>query len=141
MRNLMMQIERITTAVGTFSLCLLASPSGAQNMTTPAPAQTASSTTVPAKERATTADSSIRSFRIGVPQDALMELKRRVNATRWPDKETVSDRSQGAQLASMEELVRYWGTGYDWRKVEAKLNSYPQFITNIDGVDIQFIQV
>ena len=70
-----------------------------------------------------------------------MELKRRVNATRWPDKETVSDRSQGAQLASMEELVSYWGTQYDWRKVEARLNSYPNFMTNIDGVDIQFIQV
>ena len=70
-----------------------------------------------------------------------MDLKRRVNATRWPDKETVADRSQGAQLASMEELVRYWGTSYDWRKVEARLNSYPEFVTNIDGVDIQFIQV
>ena len=70
-----------------------------------------------------------------------MDLKRRVNATRWPDKETVSDRSQGAQLASMEELVGYWGTRYDWRKVEARLNSYPNFITNIDGVDVQFIQV
>ena len=91
--------------------------------------------------RAATADSSIRPFRINVPQQALMDLKRRINATRWPDKETVADRSQGAQLASMEELVRYWGTKYDWRKVEARLNSYPEFVTNIDGVDIQFIQV
>jgi pimeloyl-ACP methyl ester carboxylesterase len=92
-------------------------------------------------QRVVTADSSVRPFRINVSQQALMDLKRRVNATRFPDKETVSDRSQGAQLASMEELVRYWGTKYDWRKVEAKLNSYPEFVTNIDGVDIQFIQV
>ena len=135
----MMRIERITTAVGTLSMCLLVSSGGAQTMTTPA--QTASSVTASTKERATTTDTSIRPFRVSVPQEALMELKRRVNATRWPDMETVSDRSQGAQLASMEELVRYWGTQYDWRKVEDRLNSYPNFITNIDGVDIQFIQV
>ena len=95
----------------------------------------------PARKRAATADTSIRPFRITVPQAALTDLKRRLNATRWPDKETVADRSQGAQLASMEELVRYWGTKYDWRKVEARMNSYPEFVTNIDGVDIQFIQV
>ena len=88
-----------------------------------------------------TTDSSVRPFRINVSQEALMDLKRRLNATRWPDKETVPDRSQGAQLSSMEELVRYWGTQYDWRKVESRLNSYPNFITNIDGVDIQFIHV
>jgi pimeloyl-ACP methyl ester carboxylesterase len=70
-----------------------------------------------------------------------MDLKRRINATRWPDKETVADQSQGAQLANLQELVRYWGTGYDWRKAEAKLNALPQFTTNIDGVDIHFIHV
>ena len=106
----------------------------AQTMTT-------SISSVPTKARSVTTDSSVRPFRINIPQQALMDLKRRVNATRWPDKETVPDRSQGAQLASMEELARYWGTQYDWRKVEARLNSYPQFVTNIDGVDIQFIQV
>src|SRR5678815_884511 len=80
-------------------------------------------------------DESIRPFKVNVPQSALDDLRRRVNATRWPDKETVADRSQGMQLTEMQELVRYWGSSYDWRKLEAKLNSLPQFITNIDGVD------
>jgi pimeloyl-ACP methyl ester carboxylesterase len=86
-------------------------------------------------------DSSIRPFRANVPAAALMDLKRRINATRWPDKETVADQSQGAQLARLQQLLRYWGTGYDWRKAEARLNALPQFTTNIDGIDIHFIQV
>ena len=89
----------------------------------------------------TTTDSSIRPFRVHVSQEALTDLKRRVNATRWPDKETVADQSQGAQLARLKPLVQYWGTGYDWRNAEARLNVLPQFTTNIDGVDIHFIQV
>ena len=83
----------------------------------------------------------IRPFRIDIPEADLAELRRRVLATRWPDKETVADQSQGIQLARLQELVRYWGTGYDWRKVEAKLNALPQFTTTIDGVDIHFIHV
>jgi pimeloyl-ACP methyl ester carboxylesterase len=86
-------------------------------------------------------DQSVRPFKVQVPQAALDDLRRRINATRWPDRETVADRSQGAQLAQLEELVRYWGTGYDWRKVEARLNALPQFVTTIDGVEIHFIQV
>jgi pimeloyl-ACP methyl ester carboxylesterase len=89
----------------------------------------------------TTTDQSIRPFKVHVPQAALDDLHRRVVATRWPDKETVPDRSQGAQLADIQELVRYWGTDYDWRKLEGKLNALPQFMTNIDGVDIHFIHV
>lgn len=85
--------------------------------------------------------SSIRPFTARVPQAEVDDLRRRLVATRWSDKETVPDASQGAQLAQLQELVRYWGTGYDWRKGEAKLNSYPQFITSIDGVDIHFIHV
>ncbi len=73
----------------------------------------------------TTSTSEVRPFRINVPEEDLVELRRRVLATRWPDKETVADQSQGAQLAKMQELVRYWGTDYDWRKVEAKLNALP----------------
>jgi len=88
-----------------------------------------------------TGDTTIRPFKIQIPQAALDDLRRRIAATRWPDKETVADRSQGAQLAKLQELVRYWGSGYDWRKVEAKLNALPQFTTNIDGVDIHFIHV
>jgi pimeloyl-ACP methyl ester carboxylesterase len=83
----------------------------------------------------------IRPFKVKIPEEALVDLRRRIAATRWPDKETVADASQGAQLASLQELVRYWGTGYNWRKVESRLNSYPQFVTNIDGVDIHFIHV
>jgi len=86
-------------------------------------------------------DDAIRPFRINVPEDRLLDLRRRIAATRWPDKETVSDRSQGAQLEKLQELARYWGTDYDWRKSEAKLNELPQFITTIDNVDIHFIHV
>jgi pimeloyl-ACP methyl ester carboxylesterase len=88
-----------------------------------------------------TNDKEIRPFRISIPDEALADLRQRVLATRWPDQETVSDRSQGVQLAKLRELVRYWATDYDWRKVEAKLNALPQFITTIDGLDIHFIHV
>src|SRR5260370_26114291 len=83
----------------------------------------------------------IRPFRINVPEEAVVDLRRRVAATRWADRETVTDRSQGAQLAKIQELVRYWGTDYDWRKVEAQLNALPQFMTEIDGLDIHFLHV
>jgi pimeloyl-ACP methyl ester carboxylesterase len=83
----------------------------------------------------------IRPFRVNIPEAELSELRRRINATRWPDRETVPDQSQGVQLATIQALARYWGTEYDWRKVEAKLNALPQFITEIDGLDIHFIHV
>jgi pimeloyl-ACP methyl ester carboxylesterase len=86
-------------------------------------------------------DSAIRPFKINVSEEAIADLRRRLVATRWPDKETVSDQSQGVQLAKLQELVRYWGNGYDWRKAEARLNALPQFVTTIDGVDIHFIHV
>src|SRR5262245_21076789 len=87
------------------------------------------------------ADSAIRPFKIHTPEAALVDLRKRIASTRWPDKETVADPSQGVQLAKLQELVRYWGNGYNWRKVEAKLNALPQFTTNIDGIDIHFIHV
>jgi pimeloyl-ACP methyl ester carboxylesterase len=83
----------------------------------------------------------VRPFKVEIPQAALDDLRQRIAATRWPEKETVTDGSQGAQLAKLQELVRYWGSGYDWRNVEAKLNDLPQFVTTIDGVDIHFIHV
>ncbi len=83
----------------------------------------------------------IRPFKVDVSDVALNDLRQRVLATRWPEKETVFDQSQGVQLIKLKGLAHYWGTKYDWRKVEAKLNSYPQFITKIDGVDIHFIHV
>ncbi|MBV9928031.1 MAG: epoxide hydrolase [Acidobacteria bacterium] len=84
---------------------------------------------------------SIRPFRVQIPQAALDDLRRRIAATRWPEQETVGDRSQGVKLATMRALASYWETSYDWRKVEARLNALPQFVTNIDGLDIHFIHV
>jgi len=83
----------------------------------------------------------IRPFQAHVPQADIDDMVRRIRGTRWPDRETVADASQGAQLAKLQALVQYWGSGYDWRKAEAKLNALPQFVTNIDGVDIHFIHV
>ena len=103
----------------------------------------------PAAERAATSKegtptsvpTEIRRFRVHVPDEALADLRRRIAATRWPDRETSTDRSQGVQLETLQELVRYWGTGYDWRRAEAELNALPQFMTNIDGIDVHFIHV
>jgi pimeloyl-ACP methyl ester carboxylesterase len=83
----------------------------------------------------------VRPFQIEIPQDQLADLRRRIEATRWPTRELVEDRSQGVQLSTMQELARYWTTDYDWRKAEARLNALPQFTTEIDGVDIHFIHV
>ena len=79
----------------------------------------------------------IRPFQANFPETELTELRRRINATKWPERETVTDATQGVQLATIQALARYWGTEYDWRKCEAKLNALPQFITEIDGLDIQ----
>jgi pimeloyl-ACP methyl ester carboxylesterase len=91
--------------------------------------------------KAAEADSAIRPFRIDVPEEKLVDLRRRIVAAQWPEKETVEDTSQGVQLRTMQSLARYWATEHDWRKVEAKLNALPQFITEIDGLDIHFIHV
>ncbi|MEU4092833.1 epoxide hydrolase family protein [Streptomyces sp. NPDC026673] len=91
--------------------------------------------------RGPSAGGRIRPFRVHFPRADLADLRRRIIATRWPEKETVTDQSQGTQLATMKALARYWASEYDWRAVEAKLNSYPQFITEIDGLDIHFIHV
>ena len=85
--------------------------------------------------------SAIRPFQVHLPEKDVAELRRRVQATRWPDRETVPDESQGLQLARLQALAAYWGSGYDWRRLEAKLNALPQFITPIDGLDIHFIHV
>src|SRR5271155_5007654 len=100
-----------------------------------------SATTPDAQAKSTGARDAIRPYHIHVPEQALVELRARLRATRWPEKETVSDRSQGNQLATMQEIVRYWERDYDWRKIEARLNSFPNFVTTIDGVDIHFIHV
>jgi pimeloyl-ACP methyl ester carboxylesterase len=91
--------------------------------------------------RTNTDKNAIRPFQVNVPEAELTELRRRINATRWPERETVTDATQGVQLATTQALAHYWGTEYDWRKCEARLNSLPQFITEIDGLDIHFIHV
>ena len=83
----------------------------------------------------------IRAFHVNVPEAALADLRRRLAETRLPEQETVGDYSQGVPLKTIQQVLRYWQTDYDWRKVEAKLNSYPNFITEIDGLDIHFIHV
>src|SRR5215471_6359372 len=84
-------------------------------------------------------DNTIRPFQVGFPEADLTELRRRVNATRWPERETVTDDSQGVRLAMMQDLASYWGTEYDWSKCEKTLNALPNFVTEIDGLDIHFI--
>src|SRR5215211_3061226 len=86
-------------------------------------------------------ETAVSPFHVELPEEELVELRRRIAAIRWPSKELVEARSQGVQLATMQELARYWTTDYDWRKAEAKLNALPQFTTEIDGVEIHFIHV
>ena len=83
----------------------------------------------------------VRPFRVNVPEAELVDMRRRIDATRWPEREPVTDASQGVQLATIQKLARYWATDYDWRKCEARLNAQPQFMTEIDGLDIHFIHV
>ena len=92
-------------------------------------------------QRAAASEDLIRPFTVNIPQEEVAELRRRIAATRWPERETVTDSSQGVPLATMRELARYWGTDYDWRKCETKLNAIPQFMTEIDELDIHFIHV
>lgn len=152
---------QITCIVGPHSRFLVVLLAAAMSLTAPArvlaqqPTQTArqnlgvatvtktktgSSMPQPGTMRSIDTDA-IRPFRVHVPEKAITDLRRRIRETRWPDQETVTDRTQGVQLATMKELVRYWLTDYDWRKAEAKLNALPQFVTTIDGVDIHFIHV
>src|SRR5688572_32997553 len=88
-----------------------------------------------------TSDTTVRPFTIEVPESDLDDLRGRIAATRWPEKETVDDQSQGPQLATMRALADYWSTEYDWRRCEARMNSFPQFLTEIDGLDIHFLHV
>ena len=99
------------------------------------------STTAPTREPAVAANEIIRPFMVDFPQEAIDDLRRRLAATSWPEKETVTDHSQGVPLAMIQKLARYWATDYDWHMCEAKLNALPQFITEIDGLDIHFIHV
>jgi len=105
------------------------------------PAAAPPSTAQAAAQQPPAGDTSIRPFHFHASDQALADLHRRILATRWPSRELVDDATQGVQLATMQKLARYWSTDYNWRKVEARLNALPQFVTNIDGVDIHFIHV
>jgi pimeloyl-ACP methyl ester carboxylesterase len=96
---------------------------------------------LPVASRAALADDAISPFHIAIPEPALVDLRRRIAATRWPERELVADQSQGVKLDKIQALVRYWGTDYDWRTAEARLNALPQFVTSIDGLDIQFAHI
>ncbi len=96
---------------------------------------------LPSRVFAESTGEAVRPFRVNMPEEQLVDLRRRIAATRWPDRETVADESQGVQLATIQQLARYWGTDHDWRKCEARLNALPQFMTEIDGLDIHFIHV
>ena len=124
-------------------LCLL-SPANAETTQPETTQEEQPMTTAVATHEDTTklADTAaIRPFKAQVPEAELSELRRRINNTKWPERETVTDTTQGVQLATTQALARYWGTEYDWRKCEARLNALPQFITEIDGLDIHFIHV
>src|SRR4026208_473523 len=103
---------------------------------------TMASTTATERPKDQAADkTALRPFQVNVPESELTELRRRISATKWPERETVADASQGVQLATIQALARYWATEYDWRACEKRLNAVPQFITEIDGLDIHFIHV
>ena len=101
----------------------------------------AASSLIPMQAHAATANEDIRLFQINIPNEQLVDLHQRIAATRWPEQETVADDSQGLPLSAMQEIARYWGADYDWRKVETRLNALPQFMATIDGLDIHFIHV
>ena len=99
------------------------------------------SSLLPLRPAKAAASGAIRPFSVNIPEEDLLDLRRRLAATRWPDREIVADQSQGVQLTTVQQLVRYWQNDYDWRRIEARLNGFPQFVTEIDGVDIHFIHV
>src|ERR1700733_11043761 len=105
------------------------------------PRKTRNTAMAESTQQADSGNTDVRAFSVGFPESELADLRRRINATRWPERETVSDDSQGVRLAMMQELAGYWGSGYDWGKCEARLNALPNFVTEIDGLDIHFIHV
>jgi pimeloyl-ACP methyl ester carboxylesterase len=137
-RRRLLQTLTIAGACGVF---LLDAPGCAQTDPAPEPGQASFVSPVPATLPVTADEQAIRPFHFRALDEDLVDLRRRIRATRWPERETVKDASQGVQLATMQELAHYWATDYNWRKVEAKLNALPQFVTRIDGLDIHFIHV
>ena len=122
----------LTAAAGAFGLFGFAAPDEVQ---------ASGISPLPAKPVATTGDDAVRPFSVHFPDSDLADLRRRIAATRWPERETVSDATQGVQLATMQKLAKYWANDYNWRKVETRLNNLPQFVTMIDGLEVHFIHV
>jgi pimeloyl-ACP methyl ester carboxylesterase len=131
----------MSAAASAFGVALIAAPCHAVAAPASGASTLASASSTPARQRSASESASIRPFTFHAKQAALDDLRRRILATRWPEKETVADQSQGVPLATMRQLAHYWATDYDWRKCEANLNALPQFITEIDGLDIHFIHV
>jgi hypothetical protein len=121
----------------------MSEPSSLPNQPTPVAASAAAlaSDVLSRGEPEATENTAIRPFHINIPEAEITELKRRIEATRWPEREAVADESQGVRLKTIQELARYWADEYDWRKIESRLSSYPNFITEIDGLDFHFIHV
>ncbi len=139
-------IDRAAFRIGSaflvaMALVLLASISVRRAAVAALAATSAGTTSMTGTAAPDTNGASIRPFKFRAPEQDLTDMRRRIAATRWPERETVADTTQGVQLATMKKLATYWATDYDWRKAEAKLNALPQFITTIDGLDIHFIHV
>ena len=139
-------VQHRLAAAGALGLLMIASPGGAQVAVDATRASAASSQVVytgpiSATSGPAAGSTEIRPFRIEIPDAALADMRRRIAETRWPDRETVADHSQGVPLEPLRELAHHWATDYDWRRVEARLNALPQFVTTIDGLDIHFIHV
>jgi hypothetical protein len=130
------RLRGIAKAIGVFGLGALTLPSYVL-----AAASTADSASPVSASRERADDDSIRPFKYHATNEELTDLRRRIAATKWPSPELVADGSQGVQLETLHEIAQYWQTDYDWRKVEARINALPQFVTTIDGVDIHFIHV
>jgi pimeloyl-ACP methyl ester carboxylesterase len=131
----------LLAAAGAVGLILFAAPIYAQTAVAAADAQAFVNSPLATTLPPTVGDKAVRPFHINIPEEALADLRRRISATKWPTRESVGDATQGVQLATMQKLALYWATDYDWRKVEAKMNALPQFVTTIDGLDIHFIHV
>ena len=136
-------LEAAAMTVASAHLCLFSSANAETTQSETTKKEQSMTTAVATHEKTSqlAGTAAIRPFKAQVPEAELTELRRRINNTKWPDRETVTDTTQGVQLATTQALARYWGTEYDWRKCEARLNALPQFITEIDGLDIHFIHV
>ena len=138
LRRIAASITTIALSLGLINVSSHAQGNGSMNKYKE---KTMTKTTATQQSNELSADESIRPFKVSFSDAELTDLRNRIKATRWPDREQVNDDTQGVRLATMHKLADYWANNYDWRKIETKINSYPNFVTNIDGLDIHFIHV